>query len=73
MGSLYDVFLCHNQADKPAVEELAEPLKTQGLEPWLDKSNRLRGEDWIEEAEKCLSEQCASCAVVIGPSGLGPW
>jgi hypothetical protein len=39
MASRYDVFLCHNQADRPAVQELADRLCAEGLEPWLDKSD----------------------------------
>jgi hypothetical protein len=33
----YDVFLSHNSADKPAVEYLAQRLRQEGLEPFLDK------------------------------------
>ena len=32
----FHVFLSHNSADKPAVEELARRLKAEGMEPWLD-------------------------------------
>jgi formylglycine-generating enzyme required for sulfatase activity len=73
MAGRYDVFLCHNQADKPAVQELADRLRAEGLEPWLDTSDLRRGVPWTEEVEKCLVEQSASCAVIIGPNGLGPW
>ena len=31
MAGRYDVFLCHNKADKPAVEELADRLHAAGL------------------------------------------
>jgi hypothetical protein len=31
----FDVFLSHNNRDKPAVERIAEQLKHAGLEPWL--------------------------------------
>ncbi len=33
----YDVFLSHASADKPAVRELAERLKGDGLRVWLDE------------------------------------
>jgi TIR domain len=52
MASRYDVFLCHNMADKPAVQELANRLCAEGLEPWLDKSDLRRGVPWTEEVEK---------------------
>ena len=33
----YDVFLSHNTKDKPAVRELAERLKQDGLRVWFDE------------------------------------
>ena len=33
----FDVFLSHNQADKPRVRPLAERLKGAGLRVWLDE------------------------------------
>lgn len=68
----YDVFLSHATADKPVVEELARLLKKAGFEPWLDKWNLIPGEPWQEAIEKAL-EECATCAVCLGPSGTGPW
>jgi WD40 repeat protein len=68
----YDVFLSHATLDKPVVEELARLLKKAGFEPWLDKWNLIPGEPWQEAIEKAL-EECATCAVCLGPSGTGPW
>jgi WD40 repeat protein/energy-coupling factor transporter ATP-binding protein EcfA2 len=68
----YDVFLSHATRDKPVVEELARLLKKAGFEPWLDKWNLIPGEPWQEAIEKAL-EECATCAVCLGPSGTGPW
>ncbi len=68
----YDAFLSHATPDKPAVEELARLLKKRGFEPWLDKWNLIPGEPWQEAIEKAL-ENCAACAVCLGPSGTGPW
>ena len=68
----YDVFLSHNSADKPAVEELARWLVKEGIQPWLDKWNLIPGEPWQEAIEEAL-DSCASCAVFVGPSGTGPW
>ena len=67
-----DVFLSHNSDDKPAVETLALRLRAEGIEPWLDKWNLIPGNPWQEAIEQAL-EQCRSCAVFIGPSGIGPW
>jgi hypothetical protein len=68
----YDVFLSHNSADKPVVEELARRLVKAGFQPWLDTWNLIPGEPWQEAIEEAL-DSCATCAVFIGPSGTGPW
>lgn len=33
----YDVFISHSEKDKPAVRELAERLRKDGLRVWLDE------------------------------------
>lgn len=68
----FHVFLSHNSADKPAVEELARRLKADGLESWLDKWHLIPGEPWQQALEKALADSM-SVAVFVGPSGLGPW
>ncbi len=69
----YDVFLSHNSEDKPAVETLAARLEDEeGLRPFLDKWHLIPGEPWQEELEKAINES-ATCAVFLGPSGLGSW
>jgi hypothetical protein len=68
----YDVFLSHSSADKPAVEKLAVRLRREGIEPWLDKWNLIPGQEWMPAIEQALAK-CATCAVFIGPGGLGPW
>lgn len=68
----FDVFLSHMSGDKPVVEALARLLKERGIEPWLDKWNLIPGEPWQEAIEQAL-RLCASCAVFLGPSGIGPW
>lgn len=68
----YDVFLSHNSADKPAVENLARRLVKAGIQPWLDTWNLIPGEPWQEAIEQALGK-CATCAVFIGLSGSGPW
>ena len=71
-GFKYHVFLSHNSADKPAVEELAIRLRREGIEPWLDKWVLIPGQECQEAMEQGLTD-CATCAVFIGPGGLGPW
>jgi hypothetical protein len=52
----FDVFLSHNSADKPAVEELARRLVREGIQPWLDTWNLIPGEPW-QEAIKVAPDQ----------------
>src|SRR4051812_33534927 len=68
----FDVFLSHNAADKPTVEELARGLIQAGVQPWFDKWNLVPGVAWQEALESGLNRSSAS-AVFIGPSGLGRW
>ena len=69
----YDVFLSHNGRDKEAVEYLARRLAREaGLKPWLDKWELVPGEAWQEALEAGL-EASRTCAVFLGPEGVGPW
>jgi hypothetical protein len=68
----YHVFLSHSSADKPAVEELARRLAKEGVQAWLDRWNLIPGDAWQPAIEKALAES-ETCAVFVGPSGLGPW
>lgn len=70
---LYDVFLSHHGSDKPLVEIIATRLEDEaGLKPFLDKWHLVPGEPWEEELEEAL-DRSATCAVFLGPSGLGAW
>lgn len=66
------VFLSHNNADKPAVEEIALRLRAKGMEPWLDSWHLVAGETWQPALAKALAEARAS-VLFVGPSGIGPW
>ena len=68
----FDVFLCHNSTDKPAVEEIARKLQERGVEPWLDKWHLRPGDPWIPEIEKQI-EAVDAAAVFLGASGSGSW
>ena len=68
----FDVFLCHNSADKLDVKKVALQLKNFDLALWLDeweippgRSSRRLLEAQIEETP------CA--AVFVGENGIGPW
>ena len=68
----FHVFLSHSSDDKPAVEELARQLAKEGIQAWLDKWHLIPGDPWQPAIEKALAES-ETCAVFVGPSGLGPW
>jgi hypothetical protein len=68
----YDVFLCHNSKDKPAVLRIANMLVGKGLLPWLDVWDLRPGMRWQPEIERQI-DTIKSAAVFVGSSGLGPW
>jgi hypothetical protein len=71
-AEIFDVFLCHNSADKPAVREIAFELTKEGIKPWLDVDQIRPGTSW----QATLGEQIEtirSAAVFVGDAGLGPW
>jgi energy-coupling factor transporter ATP-binding protein EcfA2 len=69
---VFDIFLSHNSADKPAVEEIAHRLKDAGVEPWLDKWCLVPGKTFQSGLADAL-RSCPTCAVFIGPKGVGDW
>ena len=68
----FDVFLCHNNKDKPRVKEIGEKLKEQGILPWLDEWELRPGLPWQRLLEKQI-EQIKIAAVFVGRDGIGPW
>jgi len=65
----YDVFLSHNQADKPQVRRLAERLKAAGLRVWLD--------EWVIEPGDIIAlkvdeglEQSRVLLLCVSPAAL---
>ena len=69
---VFDIFLSHNSADKPAVEVIAHKLKDAGVEPWLDKWCLVPGKTFQSGLADAL-RSCPTCAVFIGPKGVGNW
>lgn len=68
----FDVFLCHNESDKPAVRWMAQQLREHGILPWLDEAELIPGRPWQEELERQITH-IRSAAVLVGPSDFGPW
>lgn len=68
----FDVFLCHNSKDKPAVIGVAEQLQQQGIVPWLDIWHLRPGFSWQRALEDQI-DQIGAVAVFVGGSEFGPW
>jgi tetratricopeptide (TPR) repeat protein len=70
--SNYDVFLSYNSADHDVVEEVARKLRSEGLEPFLDRWALAPGTRWRLELEKTLGS-CQAVAIFVGPGEMGSW
>jgi len=68
----YDVFLSYNSDDADTVHRVAEHLRRDRIEPWLDKWVLTPGRSWQDEIVDGLSRS-STCAVMVGPAGLGDW
>lgn len=68
----FDVFLCHNSADKAEVKKIGEQLKEHGILPWLDEWELQPGLPWQRLLEEQM-EHIKSAAVFVGTKGIGPW
>ena len=68
----FDVFLCHNNKDKPAVKEIGEKLKEHGILPWLDEWELPPGRPWQPLLEKQIGK-IKSAAVFVSRNDMGPW
>jgi WD40 repeat protein len=68
----FDVFLCHNSEDKPAVKMIGEQLKELGILPWLDEWELRPGLPWQPALEEQI-KNIKAVAVFIGKNNIGPW
>lgn len=67
-----DVFLCHNNRDKPRVLEIARALEAQGIRPWLDRDQINAGDPFVRELDRAIAT-VPSAAVFVGSHGIGRW
>jgi hypothetical protein len=68
----FDVFLCHNSQDKPAVRQLNQILGNAGIKAWFDEEQIKPGEVWQDKLEATIPA-IGACLVIVGDSGFGPW
>ena len=71
-AEIFDVFLCHNSADKPAVREIAQKLSEENIKSWLDEADIRAGSFWNTAIGQQI-ETVKSAAVFVGQHGVGPW
>jgi len=71
-SSEFDIFLSHNSKDKALVRELNVELKERGVRTWLDEEQLVPGRPW-QDALEVIIKIAKTAAVIVGPSGLGPW
>jgi hypothetical protein len=71
-AKVFDVFLCHNAADKSAVRAIAERLKEKKFQPWFDEWELRPGMPWQPALEAAIQD-IGAAAVFVGESGIGPW
>jgi hypothetical protein len=69
---MFDVFLCHNSADKPEVRNIRDRLHERSIRTWMDEDQLRPGLPWRVELEKAIP-RVSSAAVFVGYSGIGPW
>ena len=70
-AEIFDVFLCHNSEDKPAVREIAQKLIREGIKPWLDEKEIRPGTSWQTALGQQI-ESIKSAAVFVGDTGIWP-
>lgn len=68
----HDVFLSYSRRDQIAVHAIADRLKAEGLNPFLDIWGLARGQPWQEALERALNN-CRAVAVFLGPGEMGSW
>jgi hypothetical protein len=69
-AEIFDVFLCHNSEDKPAIREIWQKLVKEGIKPWLDEMEIRPGTSWQTALEQQI-ENIKSAAVFVGERGVG--
>jgi len=66
----HDVFLSHNQKDKPRVRKLAERLRDAGVRVWFDEWVIRPGDDIYLAIERGL-EASRALLLCLSPAALG--
>lgn len=49
------IFLSYARPDAEAVDRIAGDLRSQGVEPWLDRQDIVAGDEWLPQIETAIS------------------
>lgn len=69
---LFDVFISYAHVDRESAVALANLLRDHGLRPWIDVWELAPGKPWLAALQEQI-ETVPAAAVLVGPSGVGPW
>ena len=72
MPTHYDVFLSYHWHDQVSVLALAEKLRAQQLNVFLDRLYLTPGQPWLQLLEQALAS-CGAVAVCVGQGEMGSW
>lgn len=73
MTEQFDIFISHNNVDKPLIGPLIERLYDEfEIRSWLDKWDLHASAEWEPAIRRAL-ESCRACAVVLGANGWGAY
>ncbi len=59
-----DIFISYSRKDSEQAEELAERLRTRGIDVWIDKSGIEAAKSWSKEIVRAIDE-CKAFVVLI--------
>jgi len=63
-------FVCYSHEDREFALRLANDLRANGAQIWMDKLDIRAGQNWDTEVEKAV-DQCARMIVVLSPDAVG--
>ncbi|MBV9775243.1 MAG: toll/interleukin-1 receptor domain-containing protein [Gemmatimonadetes bacterium] len=72
MNTFFDVFLCHNSADKDWIRKINSALRLGGVATWFDEEQMEPGRLWQPLLEEQIGRVRKAC-VFVGQNGRGPW
>jgi hypothetical protein len=71
-AEIFDVFLCHNSEDKPAVREISKKLAEKNIKPFLDEADIRPADFWHSVIGKQI-ETVKAAGVFFGSHGVSRW